>query len=174
MAEPEQGNGTGQGPARGYFWPPFEDGNDAALKHGAFSEAKIKPRAEEIAVELREIVPLESGSDAPSIWLLSLLLARIAVANEWLAEHGIFRDESTSEPQPILRALSTWENSAQRLLDRLGLTIAGRAEVGLQLAGTAALVRRHDLSALSLEELGQLRALTVKAKGGTGDAPAQD
>jgi hypothetical protein len=42
------------GAARGYSWPPFEEGNTAAVKHGAYAVLQLKPRAEEIAGRLRE------------------------------------------------------------------------------------------------------------------------
>ena len=37
-----RGNGRGRGgPARGYSWAPFEDGNDVALKHGFFGASSM-------------------------------------------------------------------------------------------------------------------------------------
>src|SRR5262245_28351281 len=114
-----RGNGAGRGgPARGYSWEPFAEGNAAAVRHGAHSTLLLAPRAEELADELRSVVPAVSDADEPMIRLLALILARIEVANDWLVEHGLFRD-ANGEPQPILRVLSTWENSAARIADRL-------------------------------------------------------
>jgi hypothetical protein len=114
---------------------------------------------------IRETVPLGSPSDDASIALLADVLARLALIREWLDEqpHGLFRD-GDGRPQPILRHVQAWENTAVRLADRLGLNLASRAEIGLSLAGTVALAKRSDLSALTVEELAQLRALTVKAR----------
>lgn len=110
---------------------PFEAGNEAAVRHGAYSPAKLAPRAQAIERDLRAVVPTYSPSDEHTVRLLALVLARVEAANEWLFEHGIFRN-AKGEPQPILKALSTWENSAARLYDRLGLTPTARAALGLQ------------------------------------------
>src|SRR5207302_7637751 len=112
---------------------PFEQGNGAALTHGATAVLALAPRAAEIAHSLRGTVPAASEADEPAIHLLAGVLARIEAANEWLAEQGIFRG-AKGEPQPVLKALSTWENTAARLLDRLGCTPTGRAQLGLDLA----------------------------------------
>jgi hypothetical protein len=159
-------------PARGYSWPPFENGNEASVKHGAFSEEKVGPVAERIAAELRDRVPLQSASDDAAVWLLAGQLARIQIVRDWLSRqpHGVFRSEA-GEPQGVLKMLSVWENSASRLLAQLGLTLEGRAAIGVDLAQTAVLTKRaSDLSALSIEELAQLRALTLKVQVGGDDA----
>jgi hypothetical protein len=44
-------------PARGYSWPPFEDGNAAALVHGAQSERAINSRADQVYAELLAHAP---------------------------------------------------------------------------------------------------------------------
>ena len=115
---------------------PFEKGNTLARRHGAMATLSLAPRANEIATELRELVPTRSESDEPTIRLLALVLARIEAANAWLDEHGLFRD-AKGQPQPVLKALSTWENTAARLCDRLGLTPTSRAALGLDLSRTA-------------------------------------
>jgi hypothetical protein len=159
-------------PARGYSWPPFAPANTAAVTHGAFSSEKLAPVTERIASELRDLVPLGSAADSPAIWLLAGQLGRIEVVRQWLSrqEHGVFRSEA-GEPQGVLKMLSVWENSAARLCAQLGLTLEGRAAIGVDLAQTAVLTKRaSDLSALTLEELAQLRALTLKAQEGGDDA----
>ncbi len=129
--------------------PPFEQDNDLAVRHGAHAVIRLAPRAEEIATQLRSIVPACSVADEPTISLLSLVLARVEAANEWLSEHGIFRD-GRGEPQPVLRALSTWENTAARLADRLGLTPTSRSQLGLNVARGESVVRH--LQALHEDE----------------------
>ena len=123
-------------------------GNQLALKHGGDAVLRLTPRSVEIADGLREIVPASSPSDEPTIRLLALVLARIETANEWLAENGIFRNRR-GDPQPVLKALSTWENTAARLADRLGLTPTSRAALGLDLA------RAHEAGIESLLEHGR-------------------
>ena len=112
--------------------PSFAPGNELALRHGASALLRLAPRAGELADGLRELVPGASAADEPAIRLLALVLARIEAANGWLAEHGLFR-RGGGEPQPVLRALSAWENTAARLCERLGLTPTSRAQLGLDL-----------------------------------------
>ena len=114
---------------------PFKKGNQVAVKHGATAALRLAPRAAEIAADLVSLVPARSDADMPTIQLLANVLARIETANEWLAEHGLFRN-AKGEPQPVLKVLSTWENTASRLVDRLGLTPTSRAQLGLDLART--------------------------------------
>lgn len=112
---------------------PFEPGHELTVTHGAKAVVKLAPRADEIATDLRSIVPGAGEPDEPTIRLLALVLARVEAANAWLDEHGLFRD-GKGEPQPVLKALSTWENTAARLCDRLGLTPTSRAQLGLHAA----------------------------------------
>jgi hypothetical protein len=104
-----------------------------ARRHGATAMITLAPRADEIADDLREIVPAQSEADEPTIRLLALVLARVEAANDYLAERGIFADDRGT-PQPILKALSTWENTAARLCDRLAMTPTARGALGLDLA----------------------------------------
>lgn len=108
---------------------PAPPGNQLAVTHGARAMLRLAPRAEQIADDLR------------TIRLLALVLARIETANEWLDEHGLFRN-GKGEPQAILKNVSTWENTASRLMDKLGLTPTSRAALGLDLA------RTHDAQAV--------------------------
>jgi Phage terminase, small subunit len=124
--------------------PPFEKGHALRLTHGAQSMIRLAPRAAELADDLRVVVPAVSDADEPTIRLLALVLARVEVANEWLAEHGIFKAWS-DEVQPVLKVLSTWENTAARLCDRLGLTPTSRAALGLDLARSRGELLRADL-----------------------------
>jgi hypothetical protein len=124
--------------------PPFERGNQVGLTHGAQSMIRLAPRAAELADDLRAIVPAASVSDEPTIRLAALVLARIEAANAYLAEHGIFLDGGP-EIQPVIRSLTGWENSAARLLDRLGCTPTSRAALGLDLARSRGELLRADL-----------------------------
>lgn len=90
---------------------------------------RLAPRAAEIADDLRQVVPTVSEADEPTIRLLALVLARVEVVNVWLDEHGLLKPNGA--PQAVLGVLSTWENTASRLCDRLGLTPTSRAQLGL-------------------------------------------
>jgi hypothetical protein len=106
-------------------------------KHGAFSPATISPRASQIASAIADCVPARTDGDDLVIGVLAGVVARIERVYGWLdeQEHGIFTD-AHGTPQPILKMLSVWENSAQRLCDRLGLTPLSRAQLGLDLVRT--------------------------------------
>jgi hypothetical protein len=134
VSELERKMSGGKGPARGYSWKTFEKGNEANRRHGAYG-VRLAPRAEELAAGIRELVPASTDSDEPTIRLLAMVLARIEAAHVWMSEQdfGIFRNDG-GELQPVLRALSTWENTAARLLDRLGCTPTSRAALGLDIA----------------------------------------
>ncbi|HEY3070427.1 MAG TPA: hypothetical protein VGJ34_08920 [Gaiellaceae bacterium] len=142
---------------------PVGAGNTLALKHGATAVLRLAPRAAEITDELRSIVPATNDSDEPAIRLLALILARIEAANEWLAENGLVRGKG--DPQGILKALSTWENSASRLLERLGCMPTSRASLGLDISRMRAISpATTDLGRLSVDELGQLHRLLSKVE----------
>jgi hypothetical protein len=121
--------------------PPFEPGNQVAATHGAYSIIRLEPRADQIAADLREIVPARSESDEPTIRLLALSLAQIEAATLYVAERGLV--DRKGRPQPILRHLSTVTNTAARLCDRLGLTPTSRAQLGLDLARTEDTLAQH-------------------------------
>jgi hypothetical protein len=112
--------------------PPFEVANLAARRHGAqVSSWRLAPRAEEIAAELAELVPASSPSDGPTVSLLATILCRLEIANAYVERNGLF--DARGRPRPIVRLVSTWENSAGRLLDQLGMSPTSRARLGLDL-----------------------------------------
>ena len=110
----------------------------AALKHGAYTmTGAMQVRADAIAAELRPLVPGATTGDEPAIVILSRVLARIEAISGWLDEHGLFRNRA-GEPQPILKLLTSSENTALRLCDALGLTPTARARLGVARDGAAA------------------------------------
>jgi hypothetical protein len=146
VSELERKAAGGQGPARGYSWPPFEPGNDAAVKHGAHSKLRLEPRAAELAGELRELLDRQLGpatceADDPTIALAALALAQVEAATLWLAEHGLV--DERGQPRGLLRHLGTMINTASRLCDRLGMTPTSRAALGLDVARTGEALRVH-------------------------------
>lgn len=119
--------------------PPFEPGNELAATHGGYSELRLQPLREAAADLLRRLVPSYDQADEPTIRVIAGALARIELANAWLAEEGLFRGEA-GELQPVLRALSTWENTALRGLVALGCapTVRKQLELGSRGAGAGA------------------------------------
>jgi hypothetical protein len=139
-----EANGGGH-PARGYSWPPFENGNQAARTHGGYSLLGIGDRATEIADDIRPTLPAYAAADEPVLLLLATTLARIERANaaieavdaasEPLGGYLAARDSPTLAPDlSRLRSdLRSWINTARRLANDLGLTPTSRARLGLDL-----------------------------------------
>jgi hypothetical protein len=156
-------NGAGKGPARGYSWPPFEQGNRAAVKHGIYLEKfNDAERAEidEIAESLRAAVPLYSPSFEPTIRMTAARIWRWRRAYAYLAERG--EDASRG----LLKNLDVLERSLQRDFSDLGVSPRAAAELGVNLARLAAANdcddERFDWNALSASERRTLSALLAK------------
>jgi hypothetical protein len=121
---------------------PFRPGNDHAKIHGAKVAAwKLAPRASEIAAVLSELLPVRSDADGPTVDLAAIVLARIEVATDYLDRVGLF--DARGRPRPILKLLSSWENTAARLLDSLGLSPVSRAKLGLDVVRAGAALDEH-------------------------------
>jgi hypothetical protein len=116
----------------------FQAGHDLSVKHGAFAALRLEPRARELADELRPLVPGSTASDEPSIRLAALALAQVEAATLYVAEQGLVDEHGN--PRGILRHLGTMMNTAARLCDRLGLTPASRAALGLSNLGDPSMV----------------------------------
>jgi hypothetical protein len=140
---------------------PAEPGNQLARKHGAFARFQLEPRALELAEELRALLPSGSPSDEVAIRLLSLTLAQVEAATLYVAAEGLV--DRSGQPQPILKHLGTMLNTSARLCDRLGLTPAGRAQIGLPIAPHSE-TAHYDLTKLDDEELETLFGLLRKAE----------
>jgi hypothetical protein len=77
---------TGKGPARGYSWPPFEPGNefavkpgnDLAVRHGGFSAQRIGERARLIFEEVLQLAPhLATEENALALSAYAMSRARV-------------------------------------------------------------------------------------------------
>jgi hypothetical protein len=109
--------------------PPFERGNTAALRHGGWSVVALQDRAAEIADALRSEIPGgQHAGDEPVLALLALTLARIESATAWIEGRGtLVANKKTGEIWPLLKVIGSWENSALRLANELGLSPRSRA-----------------------------------------------
>lgn len=107
-------------PARGYSWPPFTHGNDAAAKSGADSERRLAPIVEELRAWAAEALPWASGrSMAPTVEAWAWVEARCRLYREWFDEHG----HEDAEGQP-LAGLERWDRAevrAENLRAQLGV-----------------------------------------------------
>jgi hypothetical protein len=71
-----EANGAGHGgPARGYSWPPFEEGNTASLRHGLYASRfqllEGEKEIEEIADAVRAALPIYASAFEVGIQLLA-------------------------------------------------------------------------------------------------------
>ena len=124
----------------------FLAGHDLSLRHGAYSSSlRLAPRADELAAELRKVVPGYSPADEPMVRLLALVLARIERASAALekvddAADGKELTAYLGDGAESLRRLREdsrgWINTARRLANDLGLTPTSRAKLGLDIART--------------------------------------
>jgi hypothetical protein len=138
---PAKGAGHG-GPRRDYAWPPFEAGNRAAEKHGAYSERRITPLAEQASSELVEAAPwLNAPAFASAVLAWSRVEAQVALVGAWLAETGPL--DSDGKPRSAAEFLVRLERLAADLRGRLGLDPASRARIERDLAAG---VRDLDLT----------------------------
>ena len=167
MTGVEKAAGDGPRPARGYSWPPFEPGNQAATKHGFHS----KPRPDDLAEleQLRDAYRAALGAryhDAlePAVDLAASMSWRLRRAYSDLSQHGLVREGGS--PAPLLKHISSTERSLVALLDRLALTSVSEADLGLTLVQ----VDRLRLDRLSPEKRRQLEALLAEVVEGDDDA----
>jgi hypothetical protein len=110
--------------------PPFEEGNTLAVRHGAYAIVLLGPRVDELAAELRELVPAYSLSDEPAVRVLGLAFARLERAEAAL------ETAAPSELGKLRQDALGWANAARRLLNDLGMTPTARARLGLDIVRT--------------------------------------
>ena len=145
--------------ARGYSWPPFEPGNEVATVHGAHSERRVGPLAEQIATALLthpETPPyVREPSYAAVVRAWSRAKAVVELLWRWLAEHdsdAALADLTTTEEdaefgkgtaskrttsrhvESVLTQLHRHEVRAMNLRSRLGLDPLSRARLGKDVA----------------------------------------
>lgn len=122
-------------PARGTGRrPPFEEGNAAALAHGAYSPRIVDPVAEELLdAVLGQDATAHLGAPqyAPALAAWARAEARIVVLERWLAEHaaqaGVL--DAEGELLPAVKLLERVERRAESLRSRLGLDPKSEADL---------------------------------------------
>src|SRR5438132_6230019 len=66
--------------------PPFARGNDLSVRHSSYAVVQLAPRAQELAAEIRQVIPLYSPADEYAVAALALILAQLERASIALAE----------------------------------------------------------------------------------------
>jgi hypothetical protein len=145
-------------PARGYSWPPrdgtFEEGNQAAVKHGARSPALIEPRARELMPAIFEVNPqLDESRDGPAVMRYAICLARIERVLAWLSEQDdpVFEDVGSGKAHGVYERLERWERQASESEDKLAIAPLTRAKLGFDRL-------RAEATAEELEKTREARA----------------
>lgn len=159
----------GQGPARGYTWPPFAPGHEQSIKHGATSERRWRPIAQLVAVELVDSAPWLAGRQfAGAVAQLARVEAQLELLGAWLDEHGLLDDEGV--PWPATGLQQKLEARAQSLRGDLGLQPVALVRV---LAGLSAIdgpAAQEGLEALKAAG----RGLRVAAEQRAVPSPSAD
>lgn len=120
---------------------PYEHGNAAGLRHGAYAELRLSERVRDLAPVLEQLVPGFRPSDAPMVALLALAWARLEAASAAIDAAG------PEELQRLRQDERGWANHAARVMDMLGMSPTARARLGLDVAMTARTLTLTDLHA---------------------------
>lgn len=129
--------------------PPFEPGNEyrvgtgneLAVRHGAYSPAKVGPRASELMAEAerdRSVTWLES-IDRGALWLWACAKATTERAQAYVDELSAAADNGVGdlEDKRVLAAYALLDRSQARLMKlqaRLGFDPLSRARLGRDVA----------------------------------------
>ena len=117
-------------PARGYSWPPFEEGNTVALKHGGYSESAITERAAEVTHHLFELAPWLA--EDPVYVIPVARFVRVEARSQLLSEAIAAKaaDCGILKVGPrILEAATACDRLAAKLADDLGFSPLGKARL---------------------------------------------
>jgi hypothetical protein len=106
---------------------------------------KLGARADEIAAEIREVVPAYRPSDEITVRLLAVTLARSERA------FAALEDAAPGDLARLEQDARGWVNRATALVDKLGMTPTARARLRLDVAQTARALNVTDLHAAALE-----------------------
>jgi hypothetical protein len=120
---------TSQGPARGYSWVPFIPGNQAAVKHGAFSDAIVSAEAVAFRAALvAECSWILEGADDVAIEQFCRAEARATLLHNHVMT--VAQELGVEAVRPYLWAeVRRADLNAFRCTDRLGLSPLARVNL---------------------------------------------
>jgi len=128
-----QPKGGGNVPLR----PPFEEGNELGVTHGATSTRRWLPKATELASGLAEVAPWTTRpAFAATVAAWSKAEAQCQLLHAYLDDVGLL--DENGEPQPATTMLAACETRANNLRQQLGLTPVALAKLLQALAAVAA------------------------------------
>jgi len=107
-------------PGHAAKWPDFDADNEVALTHGAHSERRWRPLAEQLRAAILDDAPwLSRPAFAAALEAWSIVEAKSRLVDDWLDEHGLLDDDGV----PL---------AANGLADRLAArAITLRGQLGL-------------------------------------------
>lgn len=121
--------------------PPFAEGNELAVKHGAGSPRRRDPIAQALAAELlldESVAYLRAPRYAAAVQAWAVAEAKCALISAWCDSMPI--EVAASSPKPgtsaPLELLRKWESTAQTHRARLGLDPLSAARLGRDVAST--------------------------------------
>ncbi|MEV6894262.1 hypothetical protein [Kribbella sp. NPDC051137] len=144
---------------------PYHWGHALSTRHGAHSQRRVDPLADELIAATVESAPfLAEPSFGPALRAWARAEARCALLDEYLTEHGLL--DGDGEPRPAADLMTKMENLALKHRTRLGLDAASRAGIEASLTSTAA--SQAGLEAALVAGAEALRRRRSGADGGTG------
>ncbi len=159
--------------ARGRVKGAAKPGNSRAVTHRLGTRLAVNhpPDVQEVYEALAASAPVRDAEgdlpayDVAAVELIALRLAKIRYGHAWVDEHGWF--DAEGELRPIVSSLAQWERQLTEQLDRMGMTAAGRARLGLDLARTT------DLATAMSEPNDEKRAELLR-QAGVVDSTAEE
>jgi hypothetical protein len=141
----------GNGDKRGYSWPPFEPGNDAALTAGHRSPERVGPIAQHLAEQIVKLPNLEYLAE-PRFGAAVLAWARseavVMLLTNWIArmstEEATTPPSKRSQTEPF-ELLRRYESAAATHRARLGLDPMSAAKLQRELVEMSATARYAGL-----------------------------
>lgn len=151
-------------PARNYSWEPFTEGNFKGLRHGARSERKITPIAEEMIEEiLRQRPDLADARFGPTLRAWGFAEAACALYRDYADKVGVV-DERTQQPLGYVSAWRTAESQAEQRRRELGIGPYAEAKlITVRAEATTAVGDMSDFIAHGREVLDRRRLRQLEA-----------
>lgn len=146
--------------------PPFEPGNEMALKHGAYSPHVVAALARTIVDQVLEQAALPGAPTAylqdlsyrPALWDYATALAQQSRFAEALAQHG--ECEGCKRCHGWDEKLRRWQVTVMTHRQRLGMDPLSRARLGKDVAAA-----QVDLASLLSAERARLEAEARTVEG---------
>jgi hypothetical protein len=116
----------------------FQEGNAFALRHGSYSVLQLRPRAAELAAEIRATLPVPAAR-----YELAIQAAGAAAAQYERAMGALLADDvAPTDFETLDRRAVRWAKLLFTALAQLGLTPLSASKLGLNVAlGTDAATR---------------------------------